>query len=53
MTCVWMAKEDILMAKYSSLVNYLKFQGCENLTRIDVGESTYYSCRTAGVGFTK
>ena len=50
-TVFWMATEDISMSKYPSLVNFLKFQGCDNLTRIDVGKNACYNSRTAGEDF--
>ena len=50
-TVFWMATEDIPMSKYPSLVHFLKCQGCDNLTRIDVGKNACYNSRTAGEDF--
>ena len=49
MRCVyWLAKENIAIVKYSSLINLMKLQGCPNLDNLASGDNaSYLSDRSA------
>lgn len=46
-TVHWMAKEDLLIKKYSSLMDLLKVQGCDAVPTLSVGGNATYMSRTA------
>ena len=50
-TVFWMAKEDLPISKYPSLVSLQKLQGCNNLCQISVGKNATYNSRIAGSEF--
>ena len=50
-TVYWMAKEDLAMSKYPSLMAFQKLQGCESLSKISVAQNATYSSRNSGTEF--
>lgn len=50
-TVHWMAKEDIPIKKYSSLMEFQSLQGCEAITKLSVAQNATYTSRMAGEDF--
>ena len=50
-TVFWMAQEDIPLKKYSSLVDFLKIQGCQDLKKIEVSKNATYHSRSSAEEF--
>ena len=51
LTSYWLAKEDLPVSKYSSLVKLQKAQGCEGLQRLSVADNASYDSRSSGEDF--
>jgi len=47
----WLAKESIATAKYPSLMEFLRLQGCESLSNLDIGKNATYSSRATADEF--
>lgn len=50
-TVHWMAKEDVPVKKYSSLMELQKLQGCEAVSNLSVSRNATYMSRGAGQDF--
>lgn len=50
-TVFWMAKEDIPIKKYQSLMQMQKLQGCESLSKLQVSQNATYLSRSSGEEF--
>lgn len=50
-TTYWMAKEDIAMKKYPSLMELLQDQGCEAAKSLYIGDNACYTSRASGQEF--
>lgn len=50
-TVYWMAKEDIPMKKYTSLIEFQKVQQCEALVNLTVAGNASYVSRPSGEDF--
>ena len=46
-TAFWMAKEDLAVAKYPSLMNLLKVQGCEPFSKINIAKNATYTSKVS------
>ena len=47
-TVHWLAKEDVAIKKYPSLMEFQKHQGCEPVSSLSVGGNATYLSRAAG-----
>ena len=48
-SCIWMAKEDIPLKKYPSVMQLQKLNDCVQLENMDVGNNATYSSRITGM----
>ena len=50
-TAMWMGKEDIPIKKFTSLINFQKLQGCEDIINLYKADNASYSSRASGMEF--
>ncbi len=50
-TALYMAKEDIPIKKYPSMVSFLKLQDCPQIKNLEVGKNATYASRATGEEF--